>query len=128
MARSLPAKNREALVTQLIALMDGIYAIPATVAEPDGAKALIDAVDALIGAEVHSPRSARSAVGWRQTIPRIVRPTVAGHVGAGGLPSYRVVQVPGVGADWVHVLSAPGCYHRKLTYRTREGEKPLWIH
>jgi AcrR family transcriptional regulator len=58
LARALPAKNPEALVTQLIALMDGIYAYPATVAEPDGARALIDAFDSLIGAQTPhaSPR------------------------------------------------------------------------
>jgi AcrR family transcriptional regulator len=61
LARALPAKNPEALVTQLIALMDGIYAYPATVAEPDGARALIDAFDALIGAQTPhaSPRVRR---------------------------------------------------------------------
>ena len=61
MARSLPAKNPKALAAQLIALMDGIYAYPATVAEPDGARALIAAVDALIGAQVlhNGPRGRR---------------------------------------------------------------------
>jgi AcrR family transcriptional regulator len=51
LARGIGASNPESLASQLIALMDGVYAYPATVADPLAARALIEAADILIASQ-----------------------------------------------------------------------------
>jgi AcrR family transcriptional regulator len=62
LARGVGAATPAALVTTLIALLDGIYAYPATVADPGDAQAVIAAVDTLIDASLRgSSRRGRRA-------------------------------------------------------------------
>jgi AcrR family transcriptional regulator len=51
LARGFGAADPETLVAQLIALMDGVYAYPATVADPLAARAIIKAADTLIASQ-----------------------------------------------------------------------------
>lgn len=55
LTRGIGASNPESLATQFIALMDGVYAYPATVAELDAALAMIEAADSLIEAQLAKP-------------------------------------------------------------------------
>jgi len=52
LARDLGAARPEVLTEQLIVLMDGVYAYPATFADPDAGAAVVAAADALIAAQV----------------------------------------------------------------------------
>ncbi len=51
LARGFGATNPEALASQLIVLMDGVYAYPATVADPMASRSIIEAADALIASQ-----------------------------------------------------------------------------
>jgi AcrR family transcriptional regulator len=56
LSRRLGADRPEALTEQLIVLMDGVYAYPASFAEPDAAAAIVEAAEILIDARLSATR------------------------------------------------------------------------
>jgi AcrR family transcriptional regulator len=63
LARGIGAADPDALASQLIVLMDGVYAYPATVADPPAARAILEAADALIAAQSDRPRPKEAGSG-----------------------------------------------------------------